>query len=535
VDRNRSPDAPRLAPGRSLTNSDGLPVGWTQARLGDVVAEKVPQDGPGGDCAYIDISSVNNSTKAIRETKRISRENAPSRARQNVRRGDVLVSMTRPNLNAVAIVPQSLHGSIASTGFDVLRSAGSDPGWLFLIVRSAPFIDTMSERVQGALYPAVRPRDIRGYPIPLPPLAEQKRIVAKVEEVLARVNVARERLAKVPAILRQFRQAVLAAACSGGLTEDWRAAAALRPAAELLAAKPVHVATGARRHRAGRLWGAGQIPGLTQEERDSIPELWTWAKVRDLGESPDEAVQVGPMSMQSRDFVAQGVPVLNVGCVQWGTFDKSKLDFLPEDKARAFNRYRINEGDIVFTRSGTVGRCAVASGGEKHYLMTFHLPRVRPARAKCLPEYLAAVFRGAKHIRRQTEEGAIGSTRAGFNTNLLASLDVPLPSLEEQHEILRRVDALMKLADAVEHRLSRAFTLAERMIQATLAKAFRGELVPTEAELAAREGREFETAEQLLARVRAARESQSSKRSRRASGNGRTDQSIRLRPPAATC
>jgi type I restriction enzyme, S subunit len=155
-----------------------------------------------------------------------------------------------------------------------------------------------------------------------------------------------------------------------------------------------------------------------------------------------------------------------------------------------------------FTRSGTIGRCAVATEKEHDYLMTFHLLRVRPGNA-CLSAYLCYVFQGAAHIRRQMEEAAIGSTRAGFNTNLLAGLDVPLPPLPEQHEIVRRVEALFKLADAIEKRVAAGAARAEKLTQAILAKAFRGELVPTEAELARREGRDYEPASALLERIKA--------------------------------
>ncbi len=79
---------------------------------------------------------------------------------------------------------------------------------------------------------------------------------------------------------------------------------------------------------------------------------------------------------------------------------------------------------------------------------------------------------------------------------------VPLPSVEEQHEIDRRVAALFKLADAIDKRVALATKYSGKLTQAILTKAFRGELVPTEAELARTEGRDYESAEQLLARIR---------------------------------
>lgn len=103
-------------------NGNGIPKGWAIAPLGDICVEKVEQREPGDDAVpYIDIGSIDRGTKAIGELQHVTRTDAPTRARQSVRAGDVLVSMTRPNLNAVALVPRHLDGAIASTGFDVLR------------------------------------------------------------------------------------------------------------------------------------------------------------------------------------------------------------------------------------------------------------------------------------------------------------------------------------------------------------------------------------------------------------------------------
>ncbi|MBI1990303.1 MAG: restriction endonuclease subunit S [Betaproteobacteria bacterium] len=102
--------------------------------------------------------------------------------------GDVLVSMTRPNLNAVAIVPPELDGAIGSTGFHVLRARESESSWLFYAVQTNDFVEAMCQLVQGALYPAVRPKDIRAYPIPLPPVDVQRQLVAEIEKQFTRLE-----------------------------------------------------------------------------------------------------------------------------------------------------------------------------------------------------------------------------------------------------------------------------------------------------------------------------------------------------------
>ena len=146
---------------------------------------------------YIDISSVDNVAKRIMSPSRIKGAVAPSRARQRVQTGDVLVATTRPNLNAVALVSAELDGQIASTGFCVLRSKMDrlSPEFLHFWVRHPSFVESLSSLVQGALYPAVSDRQVREQAIPLPPLARQREIVARLDSQLAAATRARTAVA----------------------------------------------------------------------------------------------------------------------------------------------------------------------------------------------------------------------------------------------------------------------------------------------------------------------------------------------------
>ena len=203
-----------------------LPESWTTAPL-SAISTDVPQRVPGETetFTYIDIGSVDRDTKTIATPQVLLGKDAPSRARKQVTEGDTLVSMTRPNLNAVALVPPSLDGQIASTGFDVLRPLdGIDPRWLAYLVRTEQFVSAMSELVQGALYPAVRTKDVRAYVAPIAPSQEQTRIADQLDTLLARINACHRRLDTIPALLKRFRKAVASAAVNGRLTEDFRTA-----------------------------------------------------------------------------------------------------------------------------------------------------------------------------------------------------------------------------------------------------------------------------------------------------------------------
>lgn len=129
---------------------------------------------------YVDLSSIDNKKKIITRASKILTTEAPSRAKQILKKGDVLVSTVRPNLNAVAVVPDELDGCIGSTGFSVLRPTNElDPVYLFSWVCSPIFVNSMVNLATGASYPAISDRVVKDSLIPFPPLEEQKKIAAE--------------------------------------------------------------------------------------------------------------------------------------------------------------------------------------------------------------------------------------------------------------------------------------------------------------------------------------------------------------------
>ena len=158
------------------------------AKIGDVVIKAKTwdprKDAPEDLIRYVDIGSVSQDTKAIGDLIPIIGSEAPSRARQLVRTGDILVSTVRPNLNAVAMVSEELDGATASTGFSILRPDTDhvDPAYLFHWVRTGDFVAEMMRQATGQSYPAVSDKIVKASEIPLPPLAEQKRIAGILDQ-----------------------------------------------------------------------------------------------------------------------------------------------------------------------------------------------------------------------------------------------------------------------------------------------------------------------------------------------------------------
>ena len=178
-----------------LREAPTLRYGWRVVTLREVCLSTETTDPlarPEMEFNYVDISAVDNVRKTISLPKRMRGSEAPSRARNRIRSGDVIVATIRPNLNAVAKVPDELDGAVCSTGFCVLR-AGSriDADYLFFYVQSPDLVQSLTSLVAGSLYPAVTDRQVLEQLIPLPPLIEQRRIAALLREQFAEIERAR--------------------------------------------------------------------------------------------------------------------------------------------------------------------------------------------------------------------------------------------------------------------------------------------------------------------------------------------------------
>ena len=163
-----------------------------------------PKSSGVGSFDYIDLSSVDKDTKSIASIERYECSDAPSRARQLVETDDVLVATVRPNLNGAALVNGAHHGMTASTGYCVLRPDKDklDSRFLFHWVKTGVFVQRMVDVATGANYPAVSDAKIKASKIPLPPLAEQKRIAGILDAADALRAKRREALAQLDTLLQ---------------------------------------------------------------------------------------------------------------------------------------------------------------------------------------------------------------------------------------------------------------------------------------------------------------------------------------------
>lgn len=493
-----------------------LPEGWVETTIGDVTENRAPQIIPAKDSyfTYIDISSIDNSSKKIVAPKKLQGDQAPNRARQSVTTNDILVSMTRPNLNAVAMVPDAIENSIASTGFDVLRSVEIEPIWLFRHVCSEEFVREMTLLVQGALYPAIKSKDVRGYRIPVPPLKEQKRIVARIEKLQARSRRAREALKTIPDLLDQLRQSILAAAFRGDLTKEWRTNHPdVEPASELL--KRIRTE---RRKR----WEESELDklkakGLTGEKLNTefakrrkqykepvpvntadlpkLPEGWCWASIDELSDS----LQYGSSSKSSN---SGRIPVLRMGNLQNGEIDWSDLVYTSDEAE--IQKYKLFQDTVLFNRTNSpelVGKTAIYRG-ECDAIFAGYLIRIKQV-PQLLAEYINLMLNSPfiKELCVLVKSDAV--SQSNINASKLAAFPIPLCSMEEQAALVSIAEPMLAETRKKRDDVPQILSALNNLDQSILSKAFRGELVHQDPS--------DEPASVLLERIRAARTIQQAK------------------------
>ncbi len=282
--------------------------------------------------------------------------------------------------------------------------------------------------------------------VPLAPLPEQRRIVAKLETLLGKVDACQRRLAKIPRLLKRFRQSVLAAACSGRLTADWR-----------------------EQH----------APDGTEE--------WRELELRDICTSITDGDHLPPPQQPS------GIPFLTIGNISSGRLNFSNTRFVGEDYyGRIKADRRPAPGDVLYTVVGATIGIPVMVDTDRPFCFQRHIAILKPSSATT--SAFLYLLMSAPPTFREAWARVTGSAQPTLPLGNLRPIPVSLPPLPEQQEIVRRVDQLFTFADQLEARFAKSQAHVDKLTQSLLAKAFRGELVPQDPN--------DEPASALLARIR---------------------------------
>ncbi len=356
--------------------------------------------------------------------------------KQSVEPNDVLLCKIVPHINRVwKVAPKGLNRQIASGEWIVIRSSIGDPDYLRYALSEPAFRQVFLSNVSGVggSLMRARPKAVAEIQIGIPPLPEQKRIVAKLDALMTYSTRARDELAHIPRLIERYKQAVLAAAFRGELTADWR--------------------------------GTEELVG------------WKEFLLENL-------VQEGPTNSYSPQASedGQGTLSLKLTATTRGILDLSPKAVKRLNESIPPNaKYWLRKGDILVQRANSleyVGATAIFDGPEQTYIYPDLMMRIRVS-SNSLGTYLWRYLNSdiARQYFQSNATGTAGNMPK-INGKVLKSTPIPLPPANGMDELLRLVDNSMSAINTIYFELAQAQRLRTRLEQATLAKAFRGELVP---------------------------------------------------------
>jgi type I restriction enzyme S subunit len=396
--------------GFKMTELGPLPEEWEVVRLRDVAVktrQRDPKRTPDRQFKYIDVSSIDREGLRITGYTELTGNNAPSRARKQIKGGDVLFATVRPYLRRVGLVPQELDNQVCSTAFCVIRAAPdtADSAYLFYVASHGRFVQQVAEHQRGSSYPAVSDKDVLSQTIPLPPLCEQKKIAA----VLSAVQEAKEK------------------------TE-----AVIRAAKELKKSLVKHLFT----YGPVRVEEAEKVP-LKETEIGLVPEHWDVVKLGQLAR-----IRYGLGQPPAAD--SNGVPMIRATNIKRGRIVRQGLVSVRRDQIPVARDPFLKAGDVIVVRSGAyTGDVAMVTPEWEGAIAGYDLI-VSPEEHLVSP--FCAQYLLGEGAQMYFKGQRARSAQPHLNSHELGCTQVPLPTVAEQRDIADALSAVDEIMQASEVR-----------------------------------------------------------------------------------
>jgi type I restriction enzyme S subunit len=472
----------------NLAESDSLPEGWSGTRLGEtgfVRLGKTPHKSDyrdEGKHRIIKFRDLRSSELDFTSTKAgfVADNPRALRGLRSLSLGDILVTASAHSGDQIGKKCAHVHslpdaeGGVFFVGellgVTVDRQVLLDK-WLYYWFLSDAGIKAVQGAVAGVHLTCGRAQAIL---LPVAPLSEQRRIVTKIEEGLNHLKTLSDHLVRVPTILGRFRRSVLHAACSGGLSRDLR--------------------TGLDCTQQNR-----NVNEKTIESDNffpwKLPEGWQWRRLSDCAK-----VQRGRFSIRPRnnpEYYGGQYPFVQIGDLPTNGGEITNYRQTLNHKGLAVSKLFQKGTVLVAIVGATIGNTGVLTFDSCCPDSLVAIQATTVAMSRFIEYYLTL----AKLTVRNYSYASGG--QPNINLQTLLPLLVPIPSSQKEVEVIvHRADLLLKLGSRIEEQVLRASTRSEQLRQAILRQAFNGKLAPTEAELARREGRDYEPASVLLERMK---------------------------------
>ncbi|MDH0061487.1 restriction endonuclease subunit S [Leclercia adecarboxylata] len=422
-----------------------LPEGWQTSSIGDLCKKVTdgshnPPKASETGLPMLSAKNINNGSIVFSETHRIISEAEfwEENKRTSIESGDVLLTIVG-TLGRTAVVPQDFTPFTLQRSVAVLSTSELEPSYFRYALENREFQIQIHENSKGTAQKGIYLNALKKLTINIAPKNEQKIIAEKLNTLLAQVDSTKARLEQIPQILKRFRQSVIVAAVSGKLTKEL--------------------------HKINKF-------KLT-ELNISIPSLW---KISEISQFAD--VKGGKRLPKGESLIAEntGFPYIRAGQLKNGTVLPEGQLYLEEHIQKSISKYIVSSGDLYITIVGAcIGDAGIIPDIYNNANLTENAAKICNLNKNIFNKFLSLWLRSSylqDIINSEIKSGAQGKLALAR----IKSLPLILPPLEEQHEIVRRVEQLFAYADTIEKQVNSALTRVNSLTQSILAKAFRGEL-----------------------------------------------------------
>lgn len=495
--------------GEMNNNLPELPKGWVWTRLGDI-STKITKGSTPTSYGFtyksdgIKFIKTENITEngIIRDINDFIDE-ATNRflKRSILKTNDILFSIAG-TIGRVGVVKEHNLPANTNQALGIIRCPWDfiSNKYIFHFLKSPFILKSATDSIVGVGRANISLTNLREFLIPLPPLPEQHRIVAKIEELFTRLDAGVEALKKIKSQLKRYRQAVLKYAFEGKLTQQWRENVGAYGNTPIEPASTLLERIKEQRNQKTKTVGAnlrvrpndGQThrsaPTIDISELPELPDGWVWTRLGEIAEKINPGFPCGKFNKESR-----GVPHLRpMNISAKGDIDLSNLKYIEEKDYEP-----LLKGDILFNNTNSpelLGKTSYIKQNT-NWAYSNHMTRIRVYDDFINPAWIAYVLHHLFLIGYFKMNCIHHVNQASINTNFLAEkVFIPLPPLPEQHQIVSEIEARFSVADQIEKIVEQSLKQAERLRQSILKRAFEGKLVlqdPTD-----------EPAEKLLERIK---------------------------------
>jgi type I restriction enzyme S subunit len=465
-------------------NVESLPVGWILTTIDQVLKPQsdgkilhqgwspqcLKEPAKDGEWGVLKTTAIQDGYFLCKENKKLP-DNMISKPRIEVKTNDLLLTNAGPRARCgvAALVRDTPHklmlsGKMYRMRFDKRYIV---PNFIEAWLRTSRSQSELNARKTGISESGLNMTQDRfkTLPVIIPPVAEQKQIANKLEKLLAQVDTLKVRIDAIPSILTQFRQSILVAAVSGRLTKEWDNSSGLyfeSLDSEICANKKLN-----------------KIASLSDNEINLAKSLhgdvkWERWRLYPMEQLVDSVRGIPYGIVQTGEHTDGGIPTIRCGDVKPFAINTKSLKRVSYERSNEYKRTLLRGGEVLLAIRGTVGNAALAIEQLEGFNISREVAMI-PVRNNINGKYISILFQSPGGYRCLAEK-VRGVAQKGINLADVKRFVTPLPTYEEQTEIVRRVDQLFTFADQIEQRVKDAQSLVNNLTQSILAKAFRGEL-----------------------------------------------------------